>query len=123
KNARETRWFLPAPPPSVKPELLLKEGSEIRVGDLTFRTLHTPCHTEGSACFYVACEEALFTGETMYAGSHGRTDTFGGSPAKMLFSLRRLKEPPPARRVLGGQGRGTSLGEESGLSEGVYPIL
>ena len=89
KNARETRWFLPAPPPSVKPDLLLKEGSEIKVGDLTFRTLHTPGHTEGSACFYVASEEALFTGDTLYTGSHGRTDTFGGSPAKMVFSLRR----------------------------------
>src|SRR5216117_1284573 len=123
KNARETRWFLPAPPPSVKPDLLLKEGSEIKVGDLTFRTLHTPGHTEGSACFYVASEETLFTGDTLYAGSHGRTDTFGGSPAKMVFSLRRLKELPPTTHVYPGHGTETMLGDESWLTDVMYPIL
>ncbi len=119
----ESRWFLPAPPPSVKPDLLLKEGSEIKVGDLTFRTLHTPGHTEGSACFYVASEEALFTGDTLYAGSHGRTDTFGGSPAKMVFSLRRLKDLPPTTRLYPGHGPETILGDESWLTDVMYPIL
>src|SRR6266705_2989203 len=95
KNARESRWFLPAPPPSVKPDLLLKEGSEIKVGDLTFRTLHT----------------------------HGRTDTFGGSPAKMVFSLRRLKDLPPTTRLYPGHGPETILGDESWLTDVMYPIL
>jgi glyoxylase-like metal-dependent hydrolase (beta-lactamase superfamily II) len=123
KNSRETRWFLPAPPPAVKPDLLLKEGSEIKVGELILRTLHTPGHTEGSACFYVPSEEALFTGDTLYAGSHGRTDTFGGSPAKMVFSLRRLKELPPTTHVYPGHGPEAILGDESWLSDLVYPIL
>src|SRR2546427_674985 len=57
KNARETRWFLPAPPPPVKPDLLLKEGSEIKVGDLVFGTLHTPGDTEGSVCFSIHADE------------------------------------------------------------------
>src|SRR5688572_17789424 len=38
KNARESRWFLPAPPPPVKPDVLLKEGSELKIGELIFRT-------------------------------------------------------------------------------------
>jgi len=123
KNARETRWFLPAPPPPVKPDVLLKEGSEIKIGDLLIRTLHTPGHTEGSACFYLVSEEALFTGDTLYKGSHGRTDVFGGSPAKMVFSLRRLKELPPSTHVYPGHGPETTIGDETWLSDLVYPIL
>jgi glyoxylase-like metal-dependent hydrolase (beta-lactamase superfamily II) len=123
KNARETRWFLPAPPPPVKPDLLLKEGSEIKIGDLLIRTLHTPGHTEGSACFYLPSEEALFTGDTLYKVSHGRTDVFGGSPAKMVFSLRRLKDLPPSTHVYPGHGPETTIGDETWLSDLVYPIL
>ncbi|MCI4371650.1 MAG: MBL fold metallo-hydrolase [Thermoplasmata archaeon] len=123
KNARETRWFLPAPPPPVKPDLLLKEGSEIRLGNLVIRTLHTPGHTEGSACFHVESEAALFTGDTLYAGSHGRTDVLGGSPAKMVFSLRRLAELPADTHVYPGHGPETTLGDETWISDVVYPML
>lgn len=123
KNARETRWFLPSPPPPVKADLLLKEGSELKVGSLLVRTLHTPGHTEGSACFYLPAEEALFTGDTLYKGSCGRTDVFGGSPAKMMFSLRRLKELPPSTRVYPGHGPETAIGDETWLSDLVYPII
>ncbi|MGI0149084.1 MAG: MBL fold metallo-hydrolase [Thermoplasmata archaeon] len=123
KNARETRWFLPAPPPPVKPDVLLKEGSELKVGDLVARILHTPGHTEGSACFYIPTEEILFTGDTLYQGSHGRTDVFGGSPAKMMFSLRRLKELPPSTHVYPGHGPETRIGDETWISDLVYPIL
>src|SRR3990172_7060302 len=123
KNARETRWFLPAPPPPVKPDLLLKEGAGLRVGDIVVRTLHTPGHTEGSACFYLPMEEALFTGDTLYKGSCGRTDVSGGSPAKMVFSLRRLKELPPSTRVYPGHGPETSMGDETWISDLVYPIV
>ena len=123
KNARETRWFLPAPPPPVKPDMLLKEGSELRVGDIVVRTLHTPGHTEGSACFYLPSEEALFTGDTLYKGSCGRTDVAGGSPAKMVFSLRRLKDLPPTTRVHPGHGPETLMGDETWISDLVYPIV
>ena len=123
KNARETRWFLPAPPPPVKPDILLKEGSEFKVGDLVVRTLHTPGHTEGSCCFYIESEEALFTGDTLYKGSCGRTDVFGGSPGKMMFSLRRLKGLPPSTHVYPGHGPETTIGDETWISDLVYPIV
>ncbi|HYY47596.1 MAG TPA: MBL fold metallo-hydrolase [Thermoplasmata archaeon] len=123
KNAREGRWFLPAPPTAIKADLLLKEGSEVKLGNLSLRTLHTPGHTEGSACFYLESEGVLFTGDTMYAGSHGRTDTFGGSPAKMVFSLRRLRELPPGTRVYPGHGPETTLGDETWIRDLVYPVL
>src|SRR2546429_5330669 len=77
KNARGSRWFLPAPPAPVKADVLLKEGSELKLGDLVITTLHTPGHTEGSACFLIEPAGALFTGDTLYAGSCGRTDVQG----------------------------------------------
>ena len=123
KNARETRWFLPVPPPAVKPDQLLKEGSEIKLGDTGIRTLHTPGHTEGSACFYLEREGLLFTGDTLYDGSCGRTDVFGGSPAKMVFSLRRLAELPAATRVLPGHGPEATLGDQTWISDLAYPVV
>ncbi len=123
KNARETRWFLPAPPPAIKADLLLKEGSELKLGDIAIHTLHTPGHTEGSVCFYVESAGLLFTGDTLYAGSCGRTDVFGGSPAKMVFSLRRLKELPPETRVYPGHGPETTIGDETWIRDLTYPIV
>lgn len=123
RNARETHWFLPAPPSPVKADLLLKEGSEMRIGDVAIRTFHTPGHTEGSACFSIESEGVLFTGDTLYAGSCGRTDVFGGSPARMIFSLRRLKELPPETRVYPGHGPETTMGDETWISDLVYPVV
>lgn len=123
KNARQSRWFLPAPPPPVKPDMLLKEGSEVQVGRIAFRTIHTPGHTEGSTCFYVESEGVLFTGDTLYRGSCGRTDVFGGSPARMVFSLRRLSELPSSTRVYPGHGPETTIGDETWIVNVDYPIV
>jgi hydroxyacylglutathione hydrolase len=123
RNAKESKWYLPAPPAPVKADLLLKEGSEIKVGGLSLRTLHTPGHTEGSACFYLASERILFSGDTLFAGSCGRTDVLGGSPAKMVQSLRRLATLPPATRVLPGHGPETVLDRETWIENLAYPIV
>src|SRR3989337_30413 len=89
----------PAPTPQVKPALLLKEGSEIRLGSTVLVVLHTPGHTEGSASFHAASEGVLFSGDTVLAGASGGTDIQGRSPAKMAASLRRLyREIPPDTR-------------------------
>src|SRR3989449_7014519 len=92
RNARGTRWFLPAPPAPVKADVLLKEGSELKLGDLVITTLHTPGHTEGSACFHVVTAGARFPGDTPYPGACGRTDAQSGRPAEKVFTLPRLKE-------------------------------
>lgn len=123
KNARERHWFLPAPPPAIKADILLKEGSELKLGETIIRTLHTPGHTEGTACFYIESESSLFTGDTLYAGSCGRTDVAGGSPAKMIFTLRQLKQLPPETRVFPGHGPETTIGDETWISDLVYPVV
>lgn len=123
RNARESRWFLPAPPPLAKPDILLKEGSRIQIGSTTLKTLHTPGHTEGSCCFYAEEERVLFSGDTLFAGSCGRTDVAGGSPAKMVSSLRRLARLPPDTRVLPGHGPETTIGRETWIEDLVYPLV
>jgi hydroxyacylglutathione hydrolase len=123
RNSKESRWYLPAPPALATPDLLLKEGTEIKVGGLSLRTLHTPGHTEGSCCFHLASERLLFSGDTLFAGSCGRTDVLGGSPAKMIQSLRRLYTLPADTRVLPGHGPETVLGQETWIENLAYPIV
>jgi glyoxylase-like metal-dependent hydrolase (beta-lactamase superfamily II) len=64
------------------------EGDTIMVGDLAVKVLHTPGHSEG--CVVLQCEDVLFTGDTLFAGSMGRTDFPGGSMKKIMESLKRL---------------------------------
>ncbi len=123
RNAKESRWFLPAPPPAVAPDLLLKEGTTIPVGAITLETLHTPGHTEGSCCFYDEADGILFSGDTLFAGSSGRTDTLGASPAKMKASLQRLAQLPPETRVLPGHGPSTTIGQETWIADLAYPVV
>jgi glyoxylase-like metal-dependent hydrolase (beta-lactamase superfamily II) len=93
----------------------LQEGDEVDVGDLVFGVLHTPGHTEGSVCLHEERHGLLLSGDTLFAGSYGRTDLPGGSDEAMVASLRRLVETlPPGTRVLPGHGPETTLEREAG---------
>ncbi len=85
------------------------QGDEITVGDLTFRVLETPGHTAGSVC--LLCEDCLFTGDTLFAGSCGRTD-LGGSMLDMLASLKGLAALEGNCKVFPGHGPETDLDHE-----------
>lgn len=85
------------------------EGDQLTLAGLTFSVLHTPGHTSGSVCLWFP--EAIFAGDTLFAGSCGRTD-LGGSWAEMLASLRRLKELPGDYAVYPGHGPATTLARE-----------
>ncbi|MGQ0798198.1 MAG: MBL fold metallo-hydrolase, partial [Methanobacteriota archaeon] len=84
---------------------------------------HTPGHTEGSASFYSASEGVLFSGDTLFRGTSGRTDVAGGSPARMVSSLRRLAKLPPETRVFPGHGPETTIGDETWVLDLAYPIV
>ena len=86
------------------------DGSIVSCGGLTFRVLHTPGHTPGSVCFQ--CEGALFTGDTLFAGSYGRTDFIGGDEAAMRLSLARLGRLEGDYTVLPGHGESSTLDYE-----------
>lgn len=85
------------------------QGDEITVGELTFCVLETPGHTSGSVC--LLCEDHLFTGDTLFAGSCGRTD-LGGSMLEMLASLKGLAALEGNYRVFPGHGPDTDLDYE-----------
>lgn len=86
------------------------EGDTVTVGKLTFTLLHTPGHTPGSVC--LRCENSLFTGDTLFAGSCGRTDLSGGSGVQICRSLRRLAAISDDLAVYPGHGEATTLARE-----------
>ena len=78
----------------------VKEGDEIPFGDQTIQVLHTPGHSPGSVTYRIG--DVLFCGDTLFAGSCGRTDFVGGSFPVILKSLRRLVELEDDLRVCPG---------------------
>ena len=91
----------------------LREGEQIRIGDLVFDVLHTPGHTEGSVCLYEERLAILLSGDLLFAGSYGRTDLPGGDDEQMVASLARVaREIPSPVRVLPGHGVETTVERE-----------
>ncbi len=90
--------------------MLCEEGDSISAAGLRFQVLETPGHTWGSVCY--RCGSALFSGDTLFAGSCGRTDLPGGSPEAMRRSLARLRELPGDCTVYPGHGDATTLARE-----------
>ncbi len=91
----------------------LRDGEQLRVGDLVFDVLHTPGHTEGSVCLYEEGRALLLSGDVLFAGSYGRTDLPGGNDEQMVASLTRLaRTMPGATRVLPGHGPETTIQRE-----------
>ncbi|MBR5540200.1 MAG: MBL fold metallo-hydrolase [Clostridia bacterium] len=89
---------------------VLHDGDTVEVGELTFTVLHTPGHTDGSVCYW--CGDTLFSGDTLFAGSIGRTDFAGGDFTAMRKSLARLAALPDDIRVIPGHGPETTIGFE-----------
>ena len=84
-----------------------EEDEHIHAGGLTFVTWRTSGHTWGSVCY--ACDDALFTGDTLFAGSCGRIDLPGGDRKAMLHSLERLAEVEADYRIYPGHGGSSTL--------------
>ena len=92
------------------PLKLWLEGDVVLAGSLQVEVLHTPGHTPGSVC--LRCRDALFTGDTLFAGSCGRTDLPGGDGEKMTASLKRLGELEGDFRIFPGHNEFTTLEQE-----------
>lgn len=93
-----------------QPDGFLGEGDEVRVGQLTFKVLHTPGHSPGGICIYG--EGIVITGDTLFQGSVGRTDFHGGDIGKLKESFKRLLDLPENTAVLSGHGPETTIGKE-----------
>ena len=90
--------------------LVVKDGDILSVGDMPLTVIHTPGHTPGSICVYG--ENTLFTGDTLFKGSAGRTDLPGGNFGLLSRSLRRLMLLPPETAVMCGHDDETSIADE-----------
>ena len=86
------------------------EGDVLSLAGLSLKVIHTPGHTPGSVC--LLCEDTMFSGDTLFMDSCGRTDFPGGDNALMRKSLKRLADLPGDYKVLPGHGPATRLSEE-----------
>ena len=89
---------------------LYKEGDVLNLAGVKLRVIHTPGHTPGSVC--LVAEDAIFSGDTLFEGSCGRTDLPGGDWATILKSLKRLAQLEGDFRVYPGHGPSTTLEDE-----------
>jgi hydroxyacylglutathione hydrolase len=108
--------WLGVPTPEVAPpDASAEDGLTVGLATLPAQVLHTPGHTPGSICllFHFNDQHLLLAGDTLFAGSIGRTDLPGGNGQQILRSLReRLLVLPDATRVVPGHGPETTIGEE-----------
>ena len=100
--------------PTVKPpDHSPADLESITVGNLDAQILYTPGHTEGSLSLHVPSQSLLLAGDTLFAGSVGRTDLPGGHHGKLIQSIReRLLPLPDATLVIPGHGPATTIGDE-----------
>lgn len=93
------------------PDRGIEEGDIISFGRLELKVMETPGHTPGGVCYLM--DDAVFAGDTLFAGSVGRTDLLGGSYEELLNSIRtKLLTLPDAMRVYPGHGPSTTIGME-----------
>jgi hydroxyacylglutathione hydrolase len=106
--------WLGAPTPEVAPpDASAEDGLKIGLESARAQVIHTPGHTPGSVCLYFPEHNLLLAGDTLFAGSIGRTDLPGGDGRQILRSIRdRLLILPDGTRVLPGHGTETTIGEE-----------
>jgi hydroxyacylglutathione hydrolase len=106
-------WLGVEPPEVAPPDASAEDGLTVGLATLPAEVVHTPGHTPGSICLLFKEQELLLAGDTLFAGSIGRTDLPGGDGRLILRSLRdRLLVLPDATRVVPGHGRETTIGEE-----------
>ncbi|HST79386.1 MAG TPA: MBL fold metallo-hydrolase [Verrucomicrobiae bacterium] len=109
----QATWIGMKPPGAVQVDEAVGEGRILKVGNLSSTVIHTPGHTEGSICLYFPEQKTLIAGDTLFAGSIGRTDLPGGSYEKIIRSLHnQLMQLPDETQVVPGHGPATSIGEE-----------
>ncbi len=109
----QATWAGMASPGEVKIDASLGHDESVQAGNLKANILHTPGHTEGSVCLYFPAENLLIAGDTLFAGSIGRTDLPGGSLEKIMRSLhQQVLALPDETLVIPGHGPKTTIGDE-----------
>ena len=92
------------------PDILVKEGDKITSGNTVFTVMETPAHTPGGITYFKGNE--MYCGDTLFQGSMGRTDLYGGDDTAMFASLKRLGQLEGYYKVFPGHGSATNLDDE-----------
>jgi hydroxyacylglutathione hydrolase len=109
----QAAWVGMRPPGDVQVDEAIGQGRVLKIGEISSNVIHTPGHTEGSICLYFPTEKKLIAGDTLFAGSIGRTDLPGGSMDKIMRSLHtQVLALPDETEVVPGHGPVTTIGEE-----------
>lgn len=95
------------------PDRYIDEGDTVKLGTLELQVIHTPGHSQGGVCIYIPSEKALFSGDTLFSGSIGRTDFEGGSMEDLQKSIKeKLYTLPDDTVVYTGHMGETTIGDE-----------
>lgn len=97
-------------PVSTEADRYVSEGDSVTLGSIEFTFMETPGHTKGGIC--ICGDGKIFTGDTLFFRSIGRTDLYSGNMEQMRKSLQKLMRLPDEIQVLPGHGSGTSIGAE-----------
>ena len=109
----QAAWLGMKSPGRVEIDQNIGQADVVKAGSLQGQVIHTPGHTEGSICIYFPFEKKLIAGDTLFAGSIGRTDLPGGSLEKIMESLHnQVLALPEETVVIPGHGPTTTIGEE-----------
>jgi hydroxyacylglutathione hydrolase len=109
----QAAWIGVEDPGKVEIDRSIGQGDTVGAGSLAANVIHTPGHTEGSVCLYFPAEKKLIAGDTLFAGSIGRTDLPGGSTQKIIDSLQeKVLALPDETLVVPGHGPLTTIGKE-----------
>jgi hydroxyacylglutathione hydrolase len=111
--AMQAAWLGVATPETAPPDELLTDGMRVGLEAYPAQVLHTPGHTQGSVCLHFAPMKLLVAGDTLFAGSIGRTDLPGCNFEQIIDSIEsRLLQLPEDTKVLPGHGPGTTIAAE-----------
>lgn len=111
--AVQAAWLGVDTPETAKPDEPLTEGMTVGLARYPAQVIHTPGHTQGSVCLHFAPMKMVIAGDTLFAGSIGRTDLPGGNYGQIIESIQsRLLALPDETRVLPGHGPETTLARE-----------
>jgi glyoxylase-like metal-dependent hydrolase (beta-lactamase superfamily II) len=109
----QAAWLGMEPPEVAPPDDTLEDGRVISITGLAGNILHTPGHTQGSVCLHLPTQNLLLAGDTLFAGSVGRTDLPGGDRPTLIRSIHEKLLPlPDSTVVIPGHGPRTTIGQE-----------
>jgi glyoxylase-like metal-dependent hydrolase (beta-lactamase superfamily II) len=116
-------WLGHEVPPAPRPDAFPIDGQDLEVAGVTLKVIHTPGHTPGSLCLYAADAHLLFSGDTLFRESIGRTDLPGGDTDQILASIsQRLYALPADTRVLPGHMQETTIAHERAHNPFARPV-